>query len=90
MSIEFTQYLLPNGRKRTVRIERPIEIEALADEIVMSNLVFETEMLMTGQISLTVSNREEDLDSEIVPNGPEVPLAVDRLVKRVYETLKKR
>jgi hypothetical protein len=39
-------------------------------------------MLTTGEISLTIADDDGDVDIEVVPNGPEVPAAVDRLILR--------
>ena len=80
--IAFTQYLRPNGRTTEVSIDRPEEISALADKIISDGFRFECEELQTGHASLTIAGPEEDEDIELVMNGPGVPDAVDRLVKR--------
>lgn len=82
MSIEFTQYLMPDGRQKKIRIDRPQAIETKAREIVARGFRFEAEMLTTGEISLTISDGECDLDIEVIDNGPEIPCAVDRMVER--------
>ena len=87
MSIAFTQYLRPDGRKRSVTTERPEPIEALARRIVDAGYAFECEELMTGDVSLTITNDEGDADIELVANGPDVPAAVDRLIERFAATL---
>lgn len=82
--IPFTQYLLPDGRRQTITIERSPEIEAKAATIIAAGLRFETEVLSDGAtVSLTVSDpvEEEDVAIELVPNGPGIPDAVDRLVE---------
>lgn len=81
-SIPFTQYLFPNGRKVKVSIERPLEIATKAADIIASGKRFECEMLTTGDVSLTIADDDGDQDIEVVPNGPDVPAAVDRLVLR--------
>lgn len=80
--IPFTQYLLPDGRKKSVSIERPDEIETRARRLIDAGYRFECEVLTTGDISLTVVDPydEGDIAIEVVSNGPEVPVAVDRLV----------
>lgn len=82
--IPFTQYLLPDGRQREVFIDRPEKIEAQAQLIIKRGLRFECEMLTDGEVSLTIHDpkKGEDIAIEIVPNGTEVPKAVDRLVER--------
>ncbi len=86
MSIEFTEFMLPNGKRRPVNIDRPDQIEDKARKIVEAGYVFECEVLRTGMISLTVADPHEDRDVEIVlvPNGPQVPVGVDTLVERAY------
>jgi hypothetical protein len=80
--IEFTQYIRPNGRPTTVTIDRPEEISALAAAIVKDGFRFECEHLTTGHASLTIAGPDDDEDIEVVPNGPEVPVAIDRMIKR--------
>lgn len=83
--IEFTQYLLPNGRKVPTQIARAPEIEAKAAELKAIGLFFEAEILTTGHVSLTIENDEEPIAHEVIPNGPEVPVAVDRLINNAYK-----
>ena len=84
-SIPFTQYLLPNGRKQEVTINRPKEIYDKAMAIIAAGYCFEIEVLRTGHVHMTISNDEEDLTCEVVPNGPEVLKAVDRMITRFYQ-----
>lgn len=83
-SIPFTQYLMPDGKKAEVTIDRPDDIAAKAREIIARGFRFECEMLSDRKsISLTITDPDEgDLDIEVVQNGPDVPLAVDRMVLR--------
>lgn len=82
--IAFTQYMMPDGRPHTVHIDRPDEIAAKAEAIIAQGLRFECEMLSDySTISLTITDPENgDVDIEVVPNGPDIPLAVDRLITR--------
>lgn len=83
--IPFTQYLRPHGRKAKVSVERPAEVAALAQQFIAMGGWFECEELSTGHASLTacmlVDDEPDDIEIQIVPNGPEVPAAVDRLVR---------
>ena len=73
---------MPYGTPRTVLIARPVCIADLADQIVARGYRFECEMLPTHEISLTITNdKKGDVAIEIVPNGPEVPVAVDRMIE---------
>jgi hypothetical protein len=85
--MKFTQFLRPDGRKQEVFIDRSPEIEAMALECVQAGVRFEAEVLTTGEVSLTAQDDEldEPLAHEIVPNGPGVPEAVDRLVRATHK-----
>ena len=82
MSIPFTQYLRPDGRKTAVEIERPENIERKAHRFIDAGGRFECEHLTTGHASLTAVWKDEDIAIEVVPNGTAVPAAVDRLVAK--------
>lgn len=92
--IPFTQFLMPNGRREPVEIDRPAEVAAKARRLISLGCHFDIEMLSTGQISMTCEDdRWEDdpvLAHEICPNGPEVPIAVDRLVATAAEAFTTR
>jgi hypothetical protein len=85
MSIPFTQYLRPDGRRRSVEIDRPAEVEAIAEQFIASGGRFECEVLMTGEISFTavkeVDGEEQDVEIVICENGPGVGEKVDELVR---------
>lgn len=80
--IPFTQFMRPNGRAVEVSIERPAGIAAKAEALIAKGYHFECEVLTTCEISLTIANDDGDLDIEVVSNGPDVPLGVDRLIER--------
>jgi hypothetical protein len=85
--IPFTQYMRPDGRQVPVSIDRPEGISTKAAAIIERGFRFEVEHLTTGQASLSIAGEDGDIDIEVVPNGPEVPLAVDRLVERQFARL---
>ena len=85
MGIPFTQYVLPHGRRRDEVIERPAEIEALAQKFIDAGGRYECEVLTTGEVSFTAvlcddDGDERDIEIEICANGPAVRDAVDALV----------
>lgn len=85
--IPFTQYLRPDGRKREVEVDRSPEIEQLAQEFIAKGGHFDCEKLTTGHASLTAGHPDADdtdIAIEVVMNGPDVPEAVDRLIKRAH------
>lgn len=92
MSIPFTQYLRPDGRKTPVEIDRGSYIEELAREFIKSGGYFECEELTTGHASFTAGHMDYpdgDIAIEVVRNGPMVPAAVDRLVEKAVKWLRK-
>jgi hypothetical protein len=83
--VHFTQYLRPDGRTRPMHIVRDEAMAALAEQIAARGYQFSVEELRTGEVSLTVDpppGTEDDapVAHEVVSNGPDVPLAVDRLI----------
>jgi len=84
--IPFTQYLRPHGRKRQTGVEMPPEVEALAEAFIERGGWFECEELTTGEVSLTacwdMPDGDNDIEIDVVANGPGVPEAIDRLVRR--------
>lgn len=84
MSIPFTQYILPSGRKSETAIERPAEIEAIADKFISAGGRYECEILTTGEVSLTAVFEDDDVEIEVCDNGPAVRDAVDALVRRSF------
>lgn len=92
MSIPFTQYLMPNGRRAEESIDRPADVEEKARAVIDAGYFFEMELLSDYRtVSFTVADREAgvDLEIELVKNGPEVPAGVDRLVERAFANLDK-
>jgi hypothetical protein len=89
--IPFTQHLMPDGRRKSITIDRPEEIESLAIALIGAGCSFEIEMLQTGEVSMTcehtVDGETETLAIEVVPNGPAVPTAVDKMVREAHSEL---
>lgn len=82
--VTFTQYLRPDGRRQAVTILMPHDVADKADQLRAIRLVLECEVLRTGEVSLTITDQEEehDVDIRVVPNGPGVPEAVMDLVRK--------
>lgn len=88
--IEFTQYLMPDGRRQQQWVERPEEVALLAERLRDAGVVFEIEMLSDyATISMTAEHpsEEEPIAHELAPNGPEVLEAVDRLIQTAAERI---
>ena len=86
-TIAFTQYMMPRGRKVPMLVKRPEAIIKMANTVRTLGGVFEAEILTTGEVSLTVHYDDEDIAIAVVPNGPDVPGAVDELVKAAVDIL---
>lgn len=83
INAEFTQYILPDGWTKSVTIDVADDLRMHIEAIKNMGAKLECEVLTTGEVSLTITDPEEgDFDIELVPNGPEVVGAVDRLIRR--------
>lgn len=91
--VTFTQYLMPDGRQKPVKIDRPIETATKAYWLLAHGYKLDIEMLSTrdGRISMTCEPTTPDahgdtvpIAHEIVENGPPVIAAVDSLIARAY------
>lgn len=85
--IPFTQYLIPDGRKRAQWIDRSAEVEVLAQSFIAAGGWYECEMLfdyvtVSLRACMNIDNQSHDIGYEIVENGPPVLDAVDRLVRK--------
>jgi len=80
MSIPFTQFLLPNGRRKEVSIERPSNIEDLALKVINAGGRFTCEV-RNGIVSVACEYEDEDVAIELSSNGPKLLLAIDKMIK---------
>ncbi len=66
--VPFTQYMLPDGRRRSAvaPLDDP-ELQALADELMRKGVHFDAEILRTGEVSLTAELREDVLSILVIP-----------------------
>ena len=87
LSIPFTQYVRPKGYKRIMRFDVLGDLAVAAKKVMDAGLQFECEVLSTDEVSLTVMDDDidEDIAIEVVPNGPEVTKAVNRLILSAAE-----
>jgi len=94
MSIPFTQFLRPNGRRKQVTTEADEETERLAHEVIEAGGVFEVEELTTGDVSMECINPaiEEGepgfiLSCRLCSNGPAVTTALQELVTESHQRM---
>ncbi len=96
--VKFTQYLRPDGRRKTIRLQVPDEIGAIAEQVVAAGYHFDAEVLMDEKtVSFTCEPDEPDEDgedqpiaSELVENGPGVGEAVHRLFAEALRVIEGR
>src|SRR5260221_6538289 len=81
-SAEITQYLMPNGKRIKSQTDLPISIKDDYDDMIKHGCRLEAEVLSTGNVSVTISDGEEDLEIEIIENGPEVRKAIIDMIRR--------
>lgn len=86
MSIPFTQYLRPNGRREAVTIDMHTTIEEQAQELISAGYVFEIEELMNRVIHMDCSRPQDAMPValELCENGPPVVQAVQDLVLEAH------
>lgn len=63
--ISFTQYLRPDGRKKSVTIEVDNSVAIKAQEILDKGFKFECEELLSGMCSFTIHDPEAERDASI-------------------------
>lgn len=79
---EVIQFLLPHGNKRSQTTELDEALLEDYNHMRESGAMFHAEILQTGEVSITISHEEEDVDIEVVPNGPQVQEAMERMLRR--------
>ena len=80
--IEFTQYVLPNGRRKQIFLNAPREYVEKSKAIINNGNRFEIEVLREGTVSMTIFNEEleEDTNIELCFNGVNVTDGLCRLI----------
>lgn len=80
--IPFTQFMMPTGRPKPVKIDRPENISDMAHALIAKGYRFECEMLQTGEVSFTITDEDADHEIEVCDNGPDVPVRIDAMIER--------
>ena len=83
MDIEFTQYMLPDGRTRLITIDVDEETGKIAHALQENGVRLDIEILTTGVISMTAEMSDDDenlLAIELCPNGPGMEDVVTKLI----------
>jgi uncharacterized protein (DUF849 family) len=83
--LRFTQFLFPNGERKSVMTEVPADIERMAEEVVAAGFRFEIECHPETQlIHMDCCDDDEVLTAHVCLNGPEVPSHVRKLVTEAH------
>jgi hypothetical protein len=83
--LEYTQFMRPDGRQVEKAFEGvPIELLAFWKTIQESGLRLEVEMLVSGEVNVTLTDKdaEEDYDGFVCPNSPQVPENITKMFRR--------
>ena len=80
MSIPFTRYVRPDGDPRPGSFDVPEPVERMAERLIEAGVLFDVEVLQTGEVSMTAMLDDECLAIKVVPNRVGVALAVEHLV----------
>lgn len=84
--MKFTQFLFPDGRPMPIVIDMPADVEAMATELNTAGWSFEIEKHPDRTvIHMDCCQDDRQLANALVENGPEVPSAVEALVRRAHE-----
>lgn len=90
-TIEFTQYLRPDGRKVRVTFAPTEavddEVFDMADSLAINGYEFEAEILRTGEVSFSCGKGEDVLAVAISNNGLEVIESVCGLVRHAHREM---
>ncbi len=84
---DVVQFLMPNGRRRYTSVELPCSTKQQHESLTKSGYWLEAEILTTGQVSVTISDGEKDIDISLTQNGPEVVSGiVEMLGRKLWES----
>ena len=90
--IPFTQYLLPDGKRRKITFpasELEEGVLEMAQYLLDNGCRFDAEILQTGMISFTCERDDDLISIQLCPNNPQVVASVNKLIKQSYEILRR-
>jgi flagellar motor protein MotB len=81
----FTQFMFPNGERRDRDIDMDDATEKVAEELGQAGWRFEIECFPDTQlVHGDCCNEDGQLASFVVPNGPQVPVAIAEMVTAAW------
>lgn len=84
MPIPFTEYVLPNGARKSITVKRSVEIEVMAQAIINKGFHFECEQLRNGVWSYTIGDDDGDYATELSNHGPDESVGIDTMIKEFF------
>lgn len=87
MAVSFTQYLLPDGRKKIITLSVADDVDALARKLIDKGYHFEIEILTTGQVAASVGDNDGDYVHDIGFNDNTVQQRMETMIRRAAEKL---
>jgi hypothetical protein len=85
MRMEFTQFMFPDGRRKPNSIKMPEDVEALAHDLEGAGWRFEIECFPDSQVvHADCCDAEEPLASGVCPNGEQVPIMIEAMVREAH------
>jgi anti-sigma regulatory factor (Ser/Thr protein kinase) len=82
VTVDVLQFVLPSGMEHKATTDLPDEASEDYKNMVKSGCRFEAEILTTGEVSVTISDGDQDIDISVTSNGPEVPAGMVEMLKR--------
>lgn len=84
MSVTFVQYLRPDGKQSPITIKRDEMVTSKYKRLMLDSVVFTAEVIPGDEVYLSVEFEETVIASALVPNGPDVPATVDKVIHEAY------
>ena len=76
------QFLRPAGQPTWTETNLTLETMPLYRDMIAHGCRFEAEVLTTGEVSVTISNGDEDVDCTVTANGPDVQRGMSEMLNR--------
>lgn len=76
-----TQFLRPDGRQKKFTVEMPDELHEPYVDMVNSGCRLEAEVISTGEVSVTVTSDEADVDIRVTRNDDSVVTALKEMLQ---------
>lgn len=84
MKLWFTQYMLPDGRRKPIETEVSDDLRDKVQAILDAGLKFEIEILRNGMVSATICDHDNDMGDlaySITSNGPAVTEGIEKMIR---------